>query len=452
MLAMLAVGGSAALFVWYMNQVQSRAGLYYRSATALEVAEAGIYRALSVFEQQNLAAESAVHGWRPSAYAETIQVGPRVGRYTLDAVDDSDGAIIVTSVGEVGGTTRRLRARVYVTSPVLLAALYGTGVLRFGGPPATTLIIPYGVGTGNRPWVHIAAGDGVVFATASVSINDALLAPVLLPGPVDGPASTNASLGPPPPGPARILLPRRGDLSLHRGGQPVDVQQLQAMGLRLDEVAPRPERLPGVPVVDADYYAALAALNTANSGLNEQAGKYVGNGNLANKHDSLYTSDEFERVQLYLAAGNGPSWLRGVIYVRGAILLPEGQDLHISDGALVLESAAYVSRGASLEITHSAASRRLPGLIVLGEGALAISQNARVRVHGLVYVNRMISISEGAQVDIVGAMLGNDGRVSGNLAGNLSIRYDPAVLGTPGLRTPAGIPAVAWVAAWEELP
>lgn len=452
MLVMLAIAGSAAVFIWYMNQVQSRAGLRYRSAMALEAAEAGIYRALSVLEWQHLADESGGQRWRPAAYTETIQLGPRAGRFTIDFADDIDGAIIITSVGEVGGTSRRLRARVYMASPALLAAVYGTGVLRFGGPPASTLIVPYGVGLKDRPWVHIAAGDGVVFASTSVSINDPSLAFALSPGPVDGPAGVNAMTGPPPSEPARILLSRRGDLSLHRGGQPVDVQQLQAMGLRLDEVAPRPDRVPGVPEVDAAYYAALAASNTANRTVNEQAGKYVGNGDLANKRDSLYTSDEFEQVQLYLAAGSGPSWLQGVIYVKGAVLLPEGQELRITDGALVLESAAFVSRGAFLEITHSAVSRRLPGLIVLGEGALAVNQDARVRIHGLVHVNRMISIDEGAQVDIVGAMLGNDGRVSGNLAGTLTIRYDPAVLGTPGLRTPAGTPAVAWVAAWEELP
>ncbi len=452
MLVMLAVAGSAALFVWYMNEVQSRAGLLYRSATALEVAEAGVYRALSVLEWQRAADEPGSPRWRPAAYAESIQVGPRVGRFTVDLADDSDGAIIITSSGEVGGTTRRLRARVYLASPALLAALYGTGVLRFGGPPASTLIVPYGATLKDRPWVHIAAGDGVVFASTSVSINDPPLAFALSPGPVDGPVGANASMGPPPSGPARILLARRGDLSLHRGGQPVDVQQLQAMGLRLDEVAPRPDRVPGVPEVDAAYYAALAASNTANGTVNERAGKYVGKGDLANKRDSLYSSDEFEQVQLYLAAGSGSLGLQGVIYVKGAILLPEGQGLRITDGALVLESAAFISRGAFLEITHSGASRRLPGLIVLGEGALAVNQNARVRIHGLVYVNRMISIDEGAQVDIVGAMLGNDGRVSGNLAGSLTIRYDPAVLGTPGLHAPAGTPAVAWVAAWEELP
>jgi len=32
------------------------------------------------------------------------------------------------------------------------------------------------------------------------------------------------------------------------------------------------------------------------------------------------------------------------------------------------------------------------------------------------------------------------------------IRYEPAVLGTPGLRVPEGVPVVAWVAASEDLP
>jgi len=58
-----------------------------------------------------------------------------------------------------------------------------------------------------------------------------------------------------------------------------------------------------------------------------------------------------------------------------------------------------------------------------------------------------------AQVHIVGSVIGADPVISvNNLAATVVIRYDPAVLGTPGLRVPADAPVVAWVAGWEERP
>jgi hypothetical protein len=74
-------------------------------------------------------------------------------------------------------------------------------------------------------------------------------------------------------------------------------------------------------------------------------------------------------------------------------------------------------------------------------------------VHGLVYINRVINVEEGARVDVVGAIVGNDPSLSfRNHATTVVIRYDPAVLGTPGLRVLREGPVVAWVALWEELP
>ena len=74
-------------------------------------------------------------------------------------------------------------------------------------------------------------------------------------------------------------------------------------------------------------------------------------------------------------------------------------------------------------------------------------------MHGLVYANRIMYVDENARVDIVGSVLGNDPDLSfRNALGVVVIRYDPAVLGTLGLRVPIGAPVVAWISAWEELP
>jgi hypothetical protein len=87
------------------------------------------------------------------------------------------------------------------------------------------------------------------------------------------------------------------------------------------------------------------------------------------------------------------------------------------------------------------------------DGALLLTQQAQLRAHGLVYVNRVIDLWAGSHLDVVGAVIGNDHGLSfRNLGATVLIRYDPAVLGTPGLRAPAGASLIAWVAAWEELP
>jgi len=134
------------------------------------------------------------------------------------------------------------------------------------------------------------------------------------------------------------------------------------------------------------------------------------------------------------------------------VTLVERQQLHIAEGALVTEGMLQLRQGAMLEVTHSAATRALPGIIVMDDGALFLMQDARLRVHGVVHVNRMIELRERTRVDIVGAMLSNDPGMSFRNLGTVVIRYDPAVLGTPGLRAANDGPVVAWVADWQELP
>ena len=450
---LLVVAGSSASFIWFMNQQQTRAGARYRAAAAMAVAEAGVHRALSILESLAPDGRSPGRTWRPTVHSEVLPVGALEGRFTFSLTDEADGAIVVTSIGEVAGAARRLRARVYLASPALLAALHGTSFVRLEKPPAATFILPYGAGIGDRPWIHIAAGKGVWFATTDISINDPSVVFDAGPGPVDAPEGASKATTLPRPGPVRLLLARGAELTLGQDRQRVDVQQLRTMGVYIEGAVLRSEALPGLPEVDRAYYQTLAAANTDNSGLNEAAGQYLGDGDLARKRDSLYSAGQFEQLQAYLKAGLQRPRLQGVIYIKGGVTLLEGQQLQITDGALVTESTVHLIEGASLEVIHSAATRTLPGIIVLDNGALAVTQGARLRVHGLVYASRVFDVDEGARVDIVGAVLGNDrGHSFRNFGATVVIRYDPAVLGTPGLRVPNHAPVVAWVAAWEELP
>src|SRR5207302_1897502 len=136
LIVLLAIAAWSSSFVWLMNQQLTRAGARYRSAAALAVADAGVHRALSILEGEAPDAPVPGRTWRTEEYAETIHVGSFEGQFTLALVDDLDGAVVVTSAGEVGGIVRRLRARVYVDSPARLAALYGASVVRLEQPPA----------------------------------------------------------------------------------------------------------------------------------------------------------------------------------------------------------------------------------------------------------------------------------------------------------------------------
>ncbi len=251
----------------------------------------------------------------------------------------------------------------------------------------------------------------------------------------------------------RILLTRGGHLTVGGARLPVDVQQLRAMGLNAQGVVLHTKTLPPLPEVAENYFQDRAAANVSNAALNASAGAYVGNADLKQKRDSLYSAEEFDQLQSYLGAISHSPRLNGIIYVKGALLVADRQYLRISDGALIVEGAVYVSPDAVLEITHSPTTRRLPGLIALKHGIVAITGRAHVRIHGLVYASKAVAVDDDARVDVVGAILTGDPSLSfRNTGGQVVVRYDSAVLGTPGLRTPTGAPVVAWVADWEELP
>ncbi len=449
---MLAVTLSSGSFIWFMNQQQTRAGSRYRSAAAVAAAEAGVHRALAILETVTPDGRSPGRMWRPSAHIETSRTGALEGQFTVSIADERDGAVLITSAGQVSGVTRRLRARVYLASPVLLAALHGVSIVRFEQPPAAAFILPYGSGLGDRPWVHIAAAHGIWFGTREVSINDPDIRPQMLPGPVDGPTGLNEP-APLPPGPVRLLLASGAELLVGLERRRFDLEQLRAMGIHVEGVVLRTETFPSPPEVDRTLYREMAASNASNAALHKAAGEFLGDVALARKRDSVYTPAEFGQLLTYFRTGLRQRLLFGVIYISGGLALTNEERIDIQGGALVTEGTVVLRGGAALEITHSASTRSLPGLIVLDGGALVITQGARLRAHGLVYVSRVIDLGPGARADIVGAALSTDRGLSfRNVGATAVIRYDPAILGTPGLRAAADSPVVAWVAAWEELP
>ncbi len=448
----LAVTASSVTFVWYMNQLQTRAGARYRAAAALNVADAGVHRALAALESQ--APEGGLRGreWRPQGYQEAVQVGTLPGRFVLSMSEESRGARIITSAGEVGGVVRRIRVRAYLASPALLAALNGAGIVKIDAPPATTMLLPYGTVTANRAWVHMMAGRAVWFSTAGASLNDPEAHVAFSPGPVDAAAGLGKGTTKLPALPLRIVLPRDAILSVGGADQTADVTQLRAFGVSIQDIV-RAEVMPDPPAIDRGYYQSLAAANTANAAVNREAGLITGDHALEQRAGSDYSGGEFVHLLDHLAAEQYRPRLRGVIYVHGSVTLPEGAHVIIEDGALITESTVHLSRWAELSVVHSPATRTLPGLMVQDLGTLALAQESRLHAHGLVYVNRAIDVGEGAAFDVVGAVVGNNPGISFRAyAAAVIIRYDPAVLGTPGLLIPEQGPVVVWIASWEEVP
>jgi hypothetical protein len=251
----------------------------------------------------------------------------------------------------------------------------------------------------------------------------------------------------------RLLLARDALLTIGEAHVPIEVNDLRNQGVNVQGTVIRTETLPPPPEVDRAFYQALASANTDNAAINDAAGRYFGDDALKVKRDSLYAPLQFERILAYFKSGEAPPEMRGVIYVAGGVALQDRARLRIAEGSLVAESTVLISESSTLEITHSAATRSLPSVVTLGNGALYVTEQAEVRVHGLIYANRVIDVGEGAVVDVVGGILGNDRGLSfRNLAATVVIRYDPAVLGTPGLRAPDGSPVLAWIVNWDVLP
>jgi type II secretory pathway pseudopilin PulG len=451
LVVLVVIAGSSAAFIWSMNGQQRRAGIRLREAAARSAAEAGVYRALAILET-TAPDGSAGRSWRTSGHTEALRGGALERRFSVSVADGPGGTITITSAGGAGGIERRLRARVHLAGPALLSALYGSGIIHLARPPAAFLVVPYGLGIRDRSWVHVAAARGVEFATPDVSINEPRRAFAVDPGPLDAPGGAGNTAAAAAPGPLRFLLGRGASLMIGPDRQPVNVQQLRAYGVPVEGAIIDQDQLPPLPVVDAAYFRALASANTLNDDLNRSAGRYAGDDALSRKSGSVYAHVEFEQLAAYLRSGHA-AVLRGVVYLEGGLSLTDGQSLRVVDGSIVAESTVFLGRGATLEVIHTPAARALPGLLVLGDGGLVVTQDAHLRVHGLVYVSRTADIGVGARVDVVGAILANDPEISfRSYGGTVVVRYDPAVLGTPGLDAVEGAPVVAWVATWEEMP
>ncbi|MDR7482467.1 MAG: hypothetical protein QN183_05805 [Armatimonadota bacterium] len=389
--------------------------------------------------------------WRPATYEERRRFHGIEGRFRLSLTDEAGGVILVASTGEVGGIVRRVHARVVLASPLLGAALHAAGLVQLGNPPGATVIVPYGDSVADRRWAHLSTAHGVWFESVAVSLNAPGMPHDLAAGPADPPGSLRDATAAAWPQPARLVMAPGALITLGQTAL-ATVQPLRAAGVNLDgEVRTLRGPLPP-PEVDREYYQGLAAANLSNAAVNQAAGAAHRDDRLERKQESLYSPAEFARVLAYLRR-TPEAVLRGTVYVRGGVALSDGDRVRITGGTLVTDGTVHVVHGGTLEIVHDMATRSLAGLLVLEPGAVVVSHGGRLRVHGLVYAGRTFDAGAEATVDSVGAVLGADPRISiRNHGARVVIRYDPAVMGTPGLRVAPDSPVVAWVTTWEERP
>jgi hypothetical protein len=437
--------GLALLFVSFMDHQQRGAGARYNAALALGAAEAGIYRMLAALESDLAGIGGGLFG---QVLSGKVEGGGRSGEYVVSVSRDRDGGFVLESRGQAGETVRRLRVRVRVAPPALLAALATPGTVKIDGYPAALVIAPYHPRSGELPWVHVMVGRGVWFASTQVTLNTRVPGVELAPGPVgtQGTAPTELSA----PG-VRILLVGTAELTVGTEHSVANVTGLRTFGVPLENVVVRPGNFPRL-YVDRHYFKQLAAMNSANAALNRAAAGYVNDAPLYEKHDSVYSGAQFLHLISYAASRGVPLRLHGVIYVEGTVVLPVDARIVLEEGALVTESTLHLGPGAQLSVMHEQRTRTLPALLVLEQGQLTLAPGARLAAHGLVYVNQGIALAANAVLDVVGSVYVNHSGLAFVPTGAFAaIRYDPAILGTPGLLTVPGEPRVAWVVAWEEI-
>ncbi|MGQ0571577.1 MAG: pilus assembly PilX family protein [Armatimonadota bacterium] len=424
----------AGVFLARVSFEQRLAGGSTRSLAALYLAEAGLQKALWVLEEgKDLTLP----------YQEALGVGT----FAIEALEHLPGGLISVVVrGDAANVRRRLRVLARAGPPALAYGVYGQHSLRFDGR-ARTYLLPFRAGGGDcRCAGNLAASGEVRFESPHVLLNTFHGSRLPL---RDGTIDDYALLGS-----SAVVDPAQGlvDLVLAGGARltsgiahkPIELEELRRyvgeLGIRRLKVRPA---LQG-PSFEVDQYRALAEANTANTLLNRAAAEAGGAAGLRVKPHSRYIAEEFETVLDYLKGGPRRA-LQGVVFVEGDVDLVEGDKLIIADGALVVEGDIVIGPGARLEVHHGPTARTLPGVVAWGKAAIDIEEEAVAVVDGLVLTDGDVVVFAGI-LDVIGAVTARN-FVTKN--GTVVVRYDAAVLATPGFQKIGK--GLAVPVSWQEL-
>jgi hypothetical protein len=206
-----------------------------------------------------------------------------------------------------------------------------------------------------------------------------------------------------------------------------------------------------LPLVTRAILLELAKANAENAELNRAVGSQAWP-SLLQKQDSVYTREEFLQIIKYLATGSA-QLLRGPTYVKGPVVVIKETSVTLFDGFLAVEGSVTVEEGGLLEVRHSPRSHAFPGIVTLGPAApIVIQRRGVLIVDGLVYAEGTFDAGQDSVVDIRGALLGADPRLSIRAhEATLVVRYEPSVLSTVGLQPKPKSKRIVRVVSWEEV-
>ncbi len=435
----------SASFASYVGARQRLARHRYDAMAARYLAEAAVARALWTLQ--------AGTGEKSSSVGSLYSADDRPqGTFAIEAVQaDEAGIVTIVARGESGGVARRIKVRATLAPRVLTYGLFGHHLVRFEGAGARTYILPEYDGRGCAEGGHLGSNGEVWFATPGPSVNSASGARLPL---RDGEVTDRdllASEGRRAFG--KLLLPSSTGLTFGADHVPVsDLRGLSALGAPVDldlVVAPGDEDL---PQIDRDVLRRLARANVANADLNEIVGSRSWPA-LRDKRDSSYQWADFVRIVDHLRHSPADV-LRGPVFVEGPVVVPQSVTVRLRDGFLAVEGSLTVGVDGRLEILHTPGAHRLPAIMTLGDsGLLVLQQRAVLVADGLVYADRVFTAGQGAFVDVKGAIVAADLRLSIHILGATTvIHYDRSVVGTVGVRRPVeSAGTVVRILSWEEL-
>lgn len=430
---------------------QQLGGHRSRVVAARYLAEAGVERALWALENGSESGLSSLGS--PSV----LSVGALQGTFTAEVTPPNEnGLISIRALGEVGGVRRSVRVVAKLSPHVLTYAMFGDRLIRFEGSESRTYVTPVVASTGRAEGGQLASNGEIWFAGPGISVNDFTGAVLSL---RDGELPDHALLGPglsagrerADGGIGTLVLAEGGTLTFGESHQLITgAGSLQARGVRTEmDVASIRER-EILPLIDRIPLRTLAEANTANSGLNEEVGAR-GWAALRSKRDSVYEREDFLHILEYMGKVSAKP-LSGPVYVKGPVVVPEGATLQILDGFLAVEGSLTVQIEGRLEVRHATRSRTFPGIVTIGEVPIVVQKRGILIVDGLVYARGTFDAAEKSVIDIKGALLAADPRLSiRNHDATVVVRYDPVVLITVGIQPRLGLGrTIARVVSWED--
>jgi cell division septation protein DedD len=421
-------------FLARMHLQHRLAGGQLQALAARYVAEAGVAKAMWYLEGRAPNGSDDA-SWRPHGYSEELQADGLRGRYTLEIDDAPGGTVAITSWGEAGTAGRGVRVIAKISPRALGYALFSGGLVTVEGQRAKVVLAgPEEDGCVPRT----LAGLNAEFWFRTPGSTLALMLSCAEQRPA-----------------ARLGIANLDRLTVGELHQPAGIDRLQSFGVHIvnaDQVATRRIAPEALPSLDADAFRRGAAANPANADLNHAAGRAFSWPSLLEKKDSLYTAEEFSLILRYLRDRNVP--MAGAVFAAGPATVPADAPLTILDGFLATDGGLTVAPGGSLTVRHQR-GQLLPGLVTLTRETYApivVGERARVAVDGLVVAQGVIEVREGATVDVAGGIVAADSDYGLRLFNaSLTVRYNPAVAGTPGIVSRTG-PRKVVPLSWHEVP